>query len=577
MQDTSLSPRLRHLLISEDRSTGKLIIPTSSDLRSSIGEGSGICNSSLGLGFNIGIPNSKSNSASPLSIKNQLSPSSRSSSPPLSSTAISPRSLGFDISISPNGKKRPLPIDIGSTKLPSLPLSLPTTSPISTTFSSSVSYGGQRSSIFSLLNGHNILSPPSSASSIGSSSIRQEEKEREKYLDQILDLPIERRVSSSKTSKESRKISPTPYTRPRLISQPSTSTTKPIHSISLSPTVDGFYHNAPFTAPIITHEQSMYFDSKPIPTQTQNNNNHQYYPPHTSQGILDETSRPGLLRRHSSHPYEYSSPSQQHQQRPTTAYATGPIYEADYPNSMAMGLGMGARAPISRTTKACNACRNRKVRCDAGGGDMGACSRCLESGTQCVYTGVQKKRGPCPGTARPSISKPRRPSSQSQISSHRSSVASLQSVQSYVVTPTEEQAPWSTRSSYGFPPSFSQQHQRHQQQQQQSQQKQPDPSEWSSTAPSSSKNRSSSTSINGIPSNKQEQNQIDGRNQSIISWSSNGIIQNHDHSDRPSTSSTINNMFEHEYAVGPRGSICHDHHIIPELPKNNHLRPAELS
>lgn len=59
-----------------------------------------------------------------------------------------------------------------------------------------------------------------------------------------------------------------------------------------------------------------------------------------------------------------------------------------------------SRAPISRTTKACNACRNRKVRCDAGGpgapeGQM--CGRCRDAGLECVYSGVQKKRGPCPG------------------------------------------------------------------------------------------------------------------------------------------------------------------------------------
>ncbi|ORX41073.1 hypothetical protein BD324DRAFT_36571 [Kockovaella imperatae] len=62
--------------------------------------------------------------------------------------------------------------------------------------------------------------------------------------------------------------------------------------------------------------------------------------------------------------------------------------------------GMGSRAPISRTTKACNACRTRKVRCDAGGlpgGQPGTCSRCRESGVDCVYSVIQKKRGPCPG------------------------------------------------------------------------------------------------------------------------------------------------------------------------------------
>ena len=66
-----------------------------------------------------------------------------------------------------------------------------------------------------------------------------------------------------------------------------------------------------------------------------------------------------------------------------------------------------SRAPISRATKACNACRSRKVRCDAGGpkssaaGEELPCTRCKDSGIQCVYTGSQRKRGPAPGANRP--------------------------------------------------------------------------------------------------------------------------------------------------------------------------------
>lgn len=71
-----------------------------------------------------------------------------------------------------------------------------------------------------------------------------------------------------------------------------------------------------------------------------------------------------------------------------------------------------SRAPISRTTKACNACRQRKVRCDAGAttgemkpnGEPGTCSRCKETGIECVYTTEQRKRGPMPGSTRGSVS-----------------------------------------------------------------------------------------------------------------------------------------------------------------------------
>ncbi|WVF68053.1 hypothetical protein IAT40_002816 [Kwoniella sp. CBS 6097] len=348
MNDTSLSPRLRHLLIQEDRQTGRLIMPGRDSLRSSISDGisPGPLSSSLP---NVG-----------------LSPPSRGSTSP----AVSPTTFAFVPS--PYDKARPLPASadgpVGNMVLPP-PVGRPT------------------SSIFSLLNGSHPTSPPSTSSSCGSLRAEQERDRDYREKDKRRGTP------------------PYPPARPRTQS----------------------HCPPPLSAPITSSSQTMYFDERaPYPPNT----------PASSPG--DGTGRPGLLRRHSSHPYEYSPSSS----RPATAYATGPIYEADY-------AAMGARAPISRTTKACNACRSRKVRCDAGGGEMGPCSRCRESGVQCVYTGIQKKRGPCPGTARPSISKPRRPSTQSQsAASHRSSVGSIQS---YVVTPTDEQ-PWSTRSSYGFPP-----------------------------------------------------------------------------------------------------------------------------
>jgi hypothetical protein len=96
-------------------------------------------------------------------------------------------------------------------------------------------------------------------------------------------------------------------------------------------------------------------------------------------------SRPDMFRRHSAH-HPYESPS-----------AQSPRYD---PSSADDFTASGSRAPISRTTKACNACRSRKVRCDAGGlpnGEPADCGRCREAGVECVYSGPQKKRGPCPG------------------------------------------------------------------------------------------------------------------------------------------------------------------------------------
>lgn len=100
--------------------------------------------------------------------------------------------------------------------------------------------------------------------------------------------------------------------------------------------------------------------------------------PRGSHDLGPGPSRPVLPRRHSDHPSEPAP----FRPRPSDPYT--PI--------------SGSRAPISRTTKACNACRARKVRCDAGGGgEPSACSRCKEGGISCVYAGAQKKRGPCPG------------------------------------------------------------------------------------------------------------------------------------------------------------------------------------
>ena len=115
---------------------------------------------------------------------------------------------------------------------------------------------------------------------------------------------------------------------------------------------------------------------------------HEYYSPYRpSSGNGPMRPRPEMVRRHSSNPYEYPPPGRHNQ------YALPPNSEAFAPMS-------GSRAPISRTTKACNACRSRKVRCDAGGlpgGEPSTCNRCRESGVACVYSGTQKKRGPCPG------------------------------------------------------------------------------------------------------------------------------------------------------------------------------------
>ncbi|WWC72571.1 uncharacterized protein I206_106533 [Kwoniella pini CBS 10737] len=505
MQVTSLSPRLRHLLITEDRRTNGYPMPSRSDPQSQISDSPG---SDVGLDLRF-IDDDNARRHPSLTIptlittnENESNSSSRHSASPRNPTG------SVQLEISPHDQKRPLPIDVSASK--QYPLPRPT------------------SNIFSLLNGPSAGSPTSSASSVGSLSLRPEDvSEKRTSREKVQEKSINRKASS-------------PYFRPTL-----SPTSAPI----LSPNKE--YFMAPHTAPIINHRQSMYFDSRsPPPLQPTDNQDFHLHPSGGALSVID--SRPGLLRRHSSHPHEYPS-HQQQQQRPTTAYATGPIYEVEYAN-------MGARAPISRTTKACNACRNRKVRCDAGGGDMGPCSRCVESGTQCVYTGIQKKRGPCPGTARPSISKPRRPSTQSQISSHRSSVASVQSAQSFVVTPTDEQAPWS-RSSYGFPPATS------------ASVSNPsglptDSTEWSSIAPG--KIRSSVNSQRGFMSN----GPINGA--SVVSWSSNFEQTSSSHPSYVQERDRSNSIFDRNYALAPRNSVHQLDEVETYSPDDRMLPPRRL-
>lgn len=159
-------------------------------------------------------------------------------------------------------------------------------------------------------------------------------------------------------------------------------------------------------------------------------------------------ARPDMARRHSSNPYEINP-------------VTNRIVYKEFDFSP-----IGSRAPISRTTKACNACRARKVRCDAGGGPAGAepgtCSRCREAGVDCVYSGIQKKRGPCPGTTRPSLAQRRRTSQKSLTGDSPNlpptvppvpPMTSKSSIQSLSIsTPPDMSPPRTARSSYGFPP-----------------------------------------------------------------------------------------------------------------------------
>lgn len=272
---TTLSPRLAHLLIHEDRSTGKLVLPNGTKVRDTR-EG-------------------------------------RTDRSPLISPSTSPTPTPFN----------PSPLEKTSALPPMLPAPR------------SREDRRPSQSIFSLLNDARPVSPNT--------------------------LP------------------PGPRTAPILRKSPSFS---PPSQHRPPPSSQGYMYHPPPTAPAYPSS----FDNRGQYLREQ-----QQYQHRASTSALLTPSRPDMFRRHSGHPYDQPSSS-----RFSTSYIPENRQLEDV-DMEPMGVG---RAPISRTTKACNACRSRKVRCDAGGasnGEPSTCGRCRESGVACVYSGPQKKRGPCPG------------------------------------------------------------------------------------------------------------------------------------------------------------------------------------
>lgn len=104
------------------------------------------------------------------------------------------------------------------------------------------------------------------------------------------------------------------------------------------------------------------------------------------------SSRPHPYARHNSHSLPPPSPPR--------AVSSGGVVSSGSPHS-----GQAAsRAPIQRSTRACDSCRARKTRClesDSNpSGPQGVdhdCARCRELGLNCVWSGSVKKRGPAAG------------------------------------------------------------------------------------------------------------------------------------------------------------------------------------
>ncbi|WOO78832.1 Glucose transport transcription regulator RGT1 [Vanrija pseudolonga] len=140
---------------------------------------------------------------------------------------------------------------------------------------------------------------------------------------------------------------------------------------------------------------------------------HQHYPPAY---MHDPPYQLDIDRRHSYHPGQGAPGYTPGPIRPSTskhqAHRGHPGHpghpgQLPYHPEMVPFPGDGMRTPISRTTKACDSCRARKVRCNPDPSALipGTCTRCSEANRECVFTSTQKKRGPAPGkTARSATS-----------------------------------------------------------------------------------------------------------------------------------------------------------------------------
>jgi len=102
------------------------------------------------------------------------------------------------------------------------------------------------------------------------------------------------------------------------------------------------------------------------------------------------------------------------------------------------------RGPIRRTTRACDWCKFKKLKCENENsvqedGTRKSCIRCaMTEGAVCVYTGIQLKRGPRAGTSRADPETTLDPTTHSDLEGRRMSAGSMTSTDtSPVVTPDD--------------------------------------------------------------------------------------------------------------------------------------------
>ena len=149
-----------------------------------------------------------------------------------------------------------------------------------------------------------------------------------------------------------------------------------------------------------------------------NHSNHPYetkQPPYTAPLPIRPISPrhhyapPDLSRRHSEMPPHTYAQSYAPQPQPPPAHSRpSTSYESVPPAGTDGKPGTKPGEPIERATKACNTCRDKKIRCyqqlessRQGDSPPPPCKRCHDKGLECVWTEVQKKRGPLPGSTRP--------------------------------------------------------------------------------------------------------------------------------------------------------------------------------
>ena len=101
------------------------------------------------------------------------------------------------------------------------------------------------------------------------------------------------------------------------------------------------------------------------------------------------------LQSHSNHAQQLAQDAIESLTQPSYSASESPAVQT------AAAAAAAAAAARTKTSRACDECRRKKIRCDGSSEmEMGACSACKRSGRPCAYSRTPQKRGPNRGYIR---------------------------------------------------------------------------------------------------------------------------------------------------------------------------------